>query len=341
MKKTPLAVIVIFTLLISLTAITTVRVAEANFMPLNIPPHNIEITSDGNVTGTDNIERAGADYGFTANISGSIVVLCDNITINGKGYSLQGNGDSDGIFLEGRQNITIKNLTVNNFENGITYSYGAGLEGDCKNNVLLANNFTNNKYGIFCYQVQNITISRNIISNNSNIGISNFLSEQIQIYGNTLSDNKKAVRFTNCQNSNVYGNNFINNTAPTQVDPESNSGLNYGWSTINWNNRRLGNFWSDYNGSDANGDGIGDTPYIINANNTDHYPLMSPIDISAPIPTPINNEPVETPFGNLLIAVVVVIVVVLVILLGSVLLYRKHRKRYSLMGDTSIEPKKG
>ena len=35
-----------------------------------------------------------------------------------------------------------------------------------------------------------------------------------------------------------------------------------------------GNYWSDYNGTDANGDGIGETPYIISANNTDRYPLV-------------------------------------------------------------------
>jgi hypothetical protein len=166
-----------------------------------------------------------------------------------------------------------------------------------------------------------------------------FLSDKIQIYGNTLLYNKLALSVGNCQNSNVYGNNFTNNTAQTSVDPESNSGLNYGWSTISWNNRRLGNFWSDYNGSDANGDGIGDAPYIINANNTDHYPRMSPIDISAPIPTPINSAPIETPFGNLLTAIIVIVIAF--VLLGSFLAYRKHRKRYFLIEDTVIEPKKG
>jgi nitrous oxidase accessory protein NosD len=35
-----------------------------------------------------------------------------------------------------------------------------------------------------------------------------------------------------------------------------------------------GNYWSDYTGADGNKDGIGDTPYIIDANNQDNYPLM-------------------------------------------------------------------
>ena len=40
----------------------------------------------------------------------------------------------------------------------------------------------------------------------------------------------------------------------------------------------LGNYWSDYDGSDANGDCIGDTPYIIRTPYQDNYPLMKPFN---------------------------------------------------------------
>ena len=35
----------------------------------------------------------------------------------------------------------------------------------------------------------------------------------------------------------------------------------------------LGNYWDDYEGSDADKNGIGDTPYGIKSDN-DEYPLM-------------------------------------------------------------------
>jgi parallel beta-helix repeat protein len=320
MKRKALVLTLIPTLLtLALVETLLVDSVYANFMPLNIPPHSIEITTDGNVTGTDNIKHIGTTYEFTANISGNIVVLCDNITINGNGYSLTGNGDSTGIFLEGRQNTTIKNLTISNFEDGIVYSYYREMYSDCRNNALIANNITNNKWGVYCYFAKNIVISGNVISNNSNTGISPFDSGEIQIYGNTLSENNVAVRFTHLENSNVYGNNFINNANQTNVDPESKSGGSFGWSTINWDNRRLGNFWSDYEGTDANKDGICDIPYIIDGNNTDHYPLMAPL--TAPPPEP---QPEPEPFPTMIVAAVSAISAVTVV--AGLLVYFKKRK---------------
>jgi len=43
-----------------------------------------------------------------------------------------------------------------------------------------------------------------------------------------------------------------------------------------WDNGTVGNFWDDYHGTDNNDDGIGDTPYVIDENNQDNYPLMEP-----------------------------------------------------------------
>jgi nitrous oxidase accessory protein NosD len=51
-----------------------------------------------------------------------------------------------------------------------------------------------------------------------------------------------------------------------------------------WDNGNEGNWWYFYTGVDSNGDGIGDTPYVLNENNTDLYPLMKPYDITKAIP---------------------------------------------------------
>jgi hypothetical protein len=49
------------------------------------------------------------------------------------------------------------------------------------------------------------------------------------------------------------------------------------WEPNAWDDGVSGNYWSNYNGTDANQDRIGDTPYIIDINNVDHYPLMNVI----------------------------------------------------------------
>lgn len=46
-----------------------------------------------------------------------------------------------------------------------------------------------------------------------------------------------------------------------------------------WDNGSVGNYWSDYeskypNASEVDSSGIGNTPYVIDQNNTDHYPLL-------------------------------------------------------------------
>lgn len=74
-----------------------------------------------------------------------------------------------------------------------------------------------------------------------------------------------ACLFRSSSNNKVYRNNFL--SPWLQIS---------GFSNNTWDNGYEGNYWSNYNGSDLNGDGIGDLPYIIDENNQDNYPLINP-----------------------------------------------------------------
>jgi parallel beta-helix repeat protein len=77
------------------------------------------------------------------------------------------------------------------------------------------------------------------------------------------------------ENNTFYRNTFENN--------KINAGFYSDRTPIGtgnlWDNGEEGNYWSDYHGIDNDGDGIGDTPYIIGKNNRDNYPLTEPIEI--------------------------------------------------------------
>ena len=85
-------------------------------------------------------------------------------------------------------------------------------------------------------------------------------------YGVAIGGNHQVA-----ENNTFYHNTIVNN----------NKNVGYNWQ-INgignsWDNSIEGNYWDDYNGTDADGDGIGDTPYIIDEKNQDNFPLMAPI----------------------------------------------------------------
>jgi parallel beta-helix repeat protein len=106
-----------------------------------------------------------------------------------------------------------------------------------------------------------------------------FSSSNNTLTGNTASNNEYGICYgktdVNYNNSNnlIYHNDFVNNLQHVTIQNSVNT----------WDDGYPsgGNYWSDYTGIDADGDGIGDTPYVINHNNMDQFPLMTPMSGNA------------------------------------------------------------
>jgi parallel beta-helix repeat protein len=82
---------------------------------------------------------------------------------------------------------------------------------------------------------------------------------------NWLQENTYGVFMAFSSTNTLYRNNFVNNVMQASAGTGSNT----------WSSGGQGNYWSDYKGTDANHNGIGDTPYLISPIGQDNYPLMT------------------------------------------------------------------
>ena len=149
----------------------------------------IYIRADGNVEGTDKIQRDGNLYTFTDNIYDSLVVERDNIVVDGAGYSIEGphtdlaqSSEGYGILVERRNNVTISNVTIQNFLYGICFNSSS-------KNRITKSNITNNSRGIIIEHSSDNTIRESQITNNIDLGIYVFESSDTNIVGNIIGDN--------------------------------------------------------------------------------------------------------------------------------------------------------
>ena len=182
-------------------------------------------------------------------MSSGIQIIENDLMENNHGIALGGNSCSlyrndiqveyIGIDIFGSYNIISRNNITNC---GTGFFFG----GNSIHNVVSGNTVTDNTFALYFEQAYNNSIVENYLAGNTYGIYLDWYSYNMRIYHNTFNHNKNPMTFPNPSNPN-----FLDNGVE-------------------------GNYRSDYTGVDLNHDGIGDTPHIINANNTDHYPLMGP-----------------------------------------------------------------
>lgn len=162
----------------------------------------------------------GLVYTFTQNISNSILIQRDGITLDGAGYSLIGPGNTEGIMTLST-NSTVKNVRIVGWEGGIQV---LGDYCTISNNYIVAN------IGLLL-RANHLNVTRNVIENipNGKVAVENPAYERwhyavyiepgdaMVVHNNSFSGNQiinftGAIRMHAVTETTLDNNNIVNNS---------------------------------------------------------------------------------------------------------------------------------
>ncbi len=309
------------TKLIAATIVTVIALSLFLVKPVSSQAQlqTVFIRPDGSVSpASAPIQQNGNTYTLTDSIYGTIKIQKSHVELDGAGYTLWGpyNGEQSDLWFIGSgtdqlptstqsytigvdlggtnvEGVIIENLKVQNFSIGI-YVW-------TKNNTVIENTVSRTVIGVML-SGSNSTVTKNTIANNSRglfFGFNNdgdVIPPDIVVTHNSFERNLIQLNGCECKDYNT--------TEPPH----------------NWDNGAEGNYWSDYNGTDTDGDGIGNTPYVIDILNQDRYPLMQSIasqPTATPPTIPLSAEPI--------VFVIAFVAIALAVL--ALVFYRRMRKK--------------
>ncbi|MHA2428064.1 MAG: right-handed parallel beta-helix repeat-containing protein [Candidatus Hermodarchaeia archaeon] len=227
-----------------------------------------------------NCRVTGFTFGFHLDSSNGNTLQENTATNNGDGFvlwesdgnSLQGNTANDYVFSGFALSSSSDNILRDNTANGSGDDLSAGFGlGRAFRNTFQRNTANDNEDGFTLEESDGNIFQGNTVNNNTRSGFMVGYSSNNTLTGNTVSNNTIEIWWGS--NNRIYHNNFVNNIKQINIENTENT----------WDDGYPsgGNYWSDYTGVDANGDGIGDTPYVIDEDNVDQFPLMAPISVYA------------------------------------------------------------
>ena len=210
------------------------------------------------------------------------------------------------IILVNCTDSSIKNVDVSKSIIGLLMAFSS-------NNVIKKCHIHDNHYGIFLHESKDNTIEDNLVENNT-YGIYVTHSSYNKIKNNLIRWNKNCGCWLCCGSfyNTIYMNNFTMN-GKNAHDAERFD---------RWYYKNVGNYWDDYNGTDDDGDGIGDSPYIISTikNETieDKYPIVSFEKVLSS-----SNQTTGVDIPALVISISVAVVVIIVV----IKMFKKREQR--------------
>lgn len=230
-----------------------VNLAKANDSQIYELPR-IVIRDDFRIT-SGIVEQTGNVYTLTTNLVDTYVIeiQSSNIIFDGGSHLINTSTSwSIGIVMKTVTNVTIKNLEIigaRYYSIWVYYSSNCTFKNIKTSDALSLSDGCNNNTITEC-NLESLFVGRGGANNN------------------TITENIIKTEFhASGQHNKFYQNNFLFEK-PGRIYPD-----NF------WDNGSEGNYWSGYNGTDSNADGIGDRPYVIDENNQDNYPLMEPVEI--------------------------------------------------------------